>query len=199
MKTRSDQRVYDGFAYSFLRELLDKYPCFADKGNQKNRIVSVNGSWEQAFECYWIQDFFFFGTTEDILNYFDAPYDDRNIHSPKDYLVANGMEKFSIEDHLQLRVPEIYLTKNYLERQGEILDDSVENSWNIIRERFLVIERSEIKLFWNKYAPGREYRNNCHYKFKETVRETDQPLNLKFCINLLNGNISWDKYINNGR
>lgn len=157
LKNRADIRVYKEFSFEYLKNLLELFPIKIDVNspfNLKGRIITVQGSAGQMFMPYWLQDFIYFGYTEDVLNFFDIPYDHRVIKDRIKFQVEKFGSCPNGEDISKIPAPEIYLTKAFLEKY-QTINYSVESSWDIIKRFFLIIDFEDLNLFWVKYQKQR--------------------------------------------
>ena len=150
-KMRSDLRVYTPLLFEYMKSLLEAFPIDASVSHlQKERIIA-SPSITPTRRAYWLQDFFYFGTTQDLLNFFDFPPDTRhyNCTSSELHMYRNSFKKW---DGLISIPPEVWLTKSYIQRfsSGEC-KSTIKNFWEDIQKRFLMVNTSELGMYWNKY------------------------------------------------
>jgi hypothetical protein len=159
LKTRSDQRIYHpGFA-SYLNSLVDAFPLFGNILGQKKRIVGISLN-TFKFRIYGLSDHFIYGYIDDILLYFDVELDCRRF-TPEDIVnFSKTYRQFSYS-----RICEIYLCSNFLNKVGRSLRFDLSNSFEMLRDHFIIIDQSAIKLFWNKYTLDQDRFN--YYGFCE--------------------------------
>ena len=116
VKTRVDQRIYNPIMFEYMKSLLEAYPLDSKYSQwQKERIIALQGG--GIAEHYYISDYFYFGTTQDLLNFFDFPPDPATIArvSRPDMLKRwNGNQG---GPSLCFR-PEVELLKSYIMRFG---------------------------------------------------------------------------------
>ena len=155
MKTRSDQRIYTPLMFEYFKSLLEVFPLDGRYSQwQKERIITDSGS--HISKQYFIRDFFYFGTSQDLMNFFDFPPDPINyrgmttedwgkyLFSLKKWLDADGIGRIQIS-------PEIQLTKSYIKRFGpEGCESTLKNFWEDVKGRFLMVSRSELRTFWDR-------------------------------------------------
>jgi hypothetical protein len=148
IKSRNDFRIYKSFAFDYLKTLQEIFP--PETANLKGRIITLSAGLGQLFYTYFIQDFFYFGYTEDLLKLFDIPYSDSGYTSGKylreKYVSCTGFDLCKEE------VPEVYITKRFLEKY-EDLKNSVEDSWKMFRRYFLTVDYEELNVIWYKSGP----------------------------------------------
>lgn len=71
-KTRSDQRIYNSNSFEYLKSIIEVWPVSTkNRTNQRGRIITVSGFRNQMFTPYYLQDFLYFGYTEDLLKLFN--------------------------------------------------------------------------------------------------------------------------------
>ena len=78
LKTRSDQRIYKPHMLEYFKTLIDQFPIKqeVDSAKQKERIIAVQTTVGGGmFIPYFIADFLYFGTVQDIRNLFDIELD----------------------------------------------------------------------------------------------------------------------------
>ena len=141
LKTRADQRVNNRFAIPSLPRLLDSFPLSTD-GPQRSRLI-IPSSGTFAFRPYSASDFLMFGKTDDVLDYWNGFIDSRQRVVPS---------STSLRDWSKTRVNEVAFFTNYLETMGETLDFTLSHYWDMLGERFLVVDQGFLDLHWPKYS-----------------------------------------------
>ncbi len=189
-KTRSDQRVCKPFVFNSLIELIDIFP---PSGNttQEKRIVTIPTNFGNMFTPYFMSDFFYFGSTNDILKLFSLNLDDRKNLKTNN---AKSRKEFSAE----MIPPEIYILKNFLKNHtSEVINDTVNSYWDSIKNYFLCVDVSMIDLYINKY----EYSHNDNVIYGTYFENDDETRLLThkfgFCewLNLISGSMDYkDNY-----
>ena len=139
MKTRADSRIHMCDADRFCRDLLKQFPV--NTTAQRERLLVVDFA-TRLYVPYHPSDILMFGATQDLLSYWSL-----ELCGPE--MTFEVCENF--DDMLQQATPEVVLGRNYLQRTGMRLTDSIDQWWQILADRFVVIDRDMIDLFWPKY------------------------------------------------
>ena len=146
VKTRTDQRICKPFVFDTMISAIKLFP--SNEG-QKGRLVTLGVCDGGMFTPYYTCDFLYLGYTEDLLNLFSAPFDDR-----KDEKTLRERNLLLTRRQLaeQVRAPEIYILKHYckdfLKLSGE---DTVKEHWNIAKNYLICFGMSDVEIMWNKY------------------------------------------------
>lgn len=151
LKTRTDQRIYDLRFLEFFENLLNRFPIGESILNQNKRIITLN-----IGTCidipFLISDMLQYGFIDDIWNMWNIPLQDKNYIPSKVLKNATPLEIFKSEGS------ELYIVFNFLKNINARLDFSYENHINILKERFIIVDKSMINLYWFKYS-CEEYLN----------------------------------------
>jgi hypothetical protein len=101
IKTRTDQRFYASNVDQYLVNLLNLFPT--NNKFQKGRIVGLSLN-TFKYRMYGLSDMFTFGHLDDMLLYWDIPFDNRTFDS-------NDLLKFNrtIRSYSNWRICEVYL------------------------------------------------------------------------------------------
>lgn len=150
LKNRSDLRIYKEFAFEYLKSLLNLFPVKGNEFQQKGRIITLSGNKGQMFIPYWLQDFLYFGLTEDLFNLFDIPYNNSTISKNAEHLKSLN-KTITAKDLYKPEVPELYITTQYL-RKYKNIEISIKQSWDILRDYFFIIDFDDLNVLWNKYG-----------------------------------------------
>jgi hypothetical protein len=146
LKSRTDQRCYAPHMLQFLQGLLRRFPP-APPARQRARII-VKSIGTYRFSLYGLTDMFLFGDAEDLHDFWSIPF-----QAPLDDDAFNG----KLDDLALVRfLPEVYLTTGFLARVGHEPRWTLEDSWRVIRDRFLVVDDTALDLVWTKYPTWRE-------------------------------------------
>ncbi|MBQ7543336.1 MAG: hypothetical protein IJT02_00140 [Synergistaceae bacterium] len=157
IKIRSDMRMYTPMVFEYMKSLIEAFPLDESVSQrQKERIIATSRGGAVARK-YFIRDYFYFGATRDLLNFFDFPPDPVNysglttediglyLHSIKKWVDDNGENLIHVS-------PEIQLTKSYLQRTTTgNCESTVKRFWEDVSKRFLIVSLSELRLYWDKY------------------------------------------------
>lgn len=147
-KTRADQRMYAPNINEYLVALLQKFSV-KDNTLQLGRLIALSLN-TFKYRVYGISDMFMFGYASDMEKYWNCELDTRNLTITDFY----GMSTF---DFAKNRTCEVYLFTNYLNKLGIAYDWTLENSFQLIADYFIVIDKESVDLFWPKYT-RKEYR-----------------------------------------
>ena len=143
IKTRTDQRIYRNTSVNLLMSILNSFALSDNSKNQNQRILSVDYS-TSTRELYWLGDVFMFGNIYDIKKSWSV-----GLQSDKaDVYLDDDFNKCMNSDGL---IPEMYLTVSYLKSIGCDLKWSKCDWWNVIKDRFCVVDKDMIDLYWQKY------------------------------------------------
>jgi hypothetical protein len=149
LKSRTDQRFYATNIIPFLLALLKTFPFTEKNVKQKERIVVCSHE-TLKYRLYGATDQFQFGTLEDMLTYWGAPLDDRE--------PGVGKNDITLRDFAKSRLTETYMESSFLERIGVELTWTLEDSWNMYRNYFIVVDKRTVDLYWPKYEHYKEER-----------------------------------------
>lgn len=154
LKNRSDLRIYKEFSFEYLKSLVECFPVSGNDIPLNGRIITLSGAKGQLFAPYWLQDFIYFGFTDDLFSFFDLPYDERPIPSGLDYF-KKAFHSWTCEDMCVANVPEVYLTVCFLGKYMSV-DRTVSSYWNILKRYFIIVNPDALKVLWNKYEHSLE-------------------------------------------
>ena len=141
IKTRTDQRMYETNIAEFLFNVLDKFPLDSAVKTQKKRLITLSLN-TFKYRLYDISDMFLFGHIDDVINFWNIPYETRTSFPRTSSLVEYAKQKPS----------EIGFTINYLEKMGENLNYTLKNSWEMYGKYFCVLDTNTVALYWPKYS-----------------------------------------------
>jgi hypothetical protein len=158
LKVRTDQRLYATNTYGFFKNLLSIFPVSSE--NARNRIIGVSLN-TFMYRMYGLSDMLMFGHVDDIMKFWGVKLDEREPEYPFD---AN---KATLRDFAEWNVCEVYLTTEYLKSVGHTPKWTLEDSLNVFKKYFCIIDKESIDLFWNKYTTL-EYRWS-RYDLEENV------------------------------
>ena len=194
MKTRVDQRINAPMVFEYMKSLLEAFPLDSKYSQwQKERIIVLPGG--GIATPYYIADYFQFGTTQDILNFFDFPPDPVNCKNE----VLFSLNRKYTDDKGRQRIrfmTEVQLIKSYVMRCGLANRQcTVKGYWEDIKGRFLVINRSALRLYWHKhkyyYLPVNFWRISETPNGQPTMDE-DILFTSQLSLSLVNGHLLYD-------
>ena len=144
IKTRTDQRICKDYVFYSIISMLDRFPC-SENQNQKSRIFILAVNYGNMFTPYFMSDFLYAGRSEDVINVFSIPLDERE-QFQIDYNASRR------EQSRSMHPPEIYIMKHYLKDiLGRECEDTVEQYWKAIKECFICMSMKDVGLLWPKY------------------------------------------------
>jgi hypothetical protein len=147
LKTRTDQRIYHPSLETYLSNLLKAFPLKDGLTKQVNRLVGISlGTFR--YRLYGISDMFLYGHIDDMIRYWNIPLDKRNDSTEERNKVGlNTWRTFST-----WRVCEIYLCTEFLKKIARNITYTLEDSFQVFKDHFVVIDQAAIKLYWHKYT-----------------------------------------------
>lgn len=151
LKLRTDQRIYGPNAAETLYTIVDSFPMGAAWPKQAKRIVGCSLN-TFKYRMYGLSDMLLFGSSDDMLTYWDVALDERRFGDDACRRAAASLRAFA-----EWRVCEVYLATEFLKRVGRELQWSLEDSWNAFRDHFCIVDREHLDLYWPKYL-SREHR-----------------------------------------
>ncbi|MFK8111130.1 MAG: WavE lipopolysaccharide synthesis family protein [Rubripirellula sp.] len=146
MKTRADMRIHVSDADQFCRNMLEQFPITGD-ASQRQRILVTEFA-TRLYLPFHLSDILMFGTTDDLLEYWTPEMCGPEVH-------FEPSEDFG--ELLDQPIPEIVLCRRYLNDQTMTSDD-LNRWWRLLANRFVVVDRDMLDLFWPKYNYNVEQR-----------------------------------------
>lgn len=140
IKTRTDQRFYETNIKEYLFNLLEMFPL--EKGICQNKRLITLSMNTFKYRLYDISDMFLFGYIDDVIKYWDTPYETREIFPSWTTLL----------EYCKLLPSEIGFCVKYIEKIGHKCEFSLRDSWECYRKYFCVIDASSLRLYWPKYT-----------------------------------------------
>lgn len=172
-KTRSDNRIYAPLSFEYCKSLLEAFPVDESVAKyQKERIILLGGL--NISYPYALTDFVYFGTTEDLMKFFDFPQDMRHNNGMTTHACIDYIAQKSKQLKRKVRIcwaPEVHFTKSYLHRASD--EDSgltLKDAWDVYRKRFMILSWAEFRLFFNKYD-----NHDYHSRIGESWKFGGQP------------------------
>jgi WavE lipopolysaccharide synthesis len=149
---RTDQILFQKDLFTKFNRLLKQYPT--NFIGLKSRII-VSDTYFRKYIPYHPSDMFMYGNIEDLLLFWDAPYDMRTENElPED--VQKLLKKRNINEKDMLEIaknktyPEVYFFINLLEKLNYKLDYSLEDWWRLVSDIFIIKDLNWWKFFWYK-------------------------------------------------
>ena len=152
LKTRTDQRLYEPNALSFLVAVAKSFPP-GSSANQRHRIVGV-GFGTLKFAPYHVTDQTVFGHADDMLTYWTPPL--RDTRPPTHWPTAQSelFAKVPIGELCRFGAAESYIASEFLHKMGRPLTWTLEDTWAAYRDCFCFVDAAATGFFW---AKGQSY------------------------------------------
>ncbi len=200
LKNRSDLRLYREFVLEYLKSLMNLFPVPVDNSlNLRGRILTQSGNWGQMFMPLWLQDFLYFGYTEDLLDLFDIEYSDSTINSIQDFLKEMACERDVTGDLMfNIGVPELYITRSFIKKH--ISEDiNVKRYWEMIKDYFIMLDSEQLGSFWYK-ARHLELSNfYCEYDGVSYFKDSQRHISFEDFINIHNEVYEYEEWMEKER
>lgn len=164
--TRSDQRIYMPNLLIFLKEYSEIYPLsqnIIDSGTQNKRLIALNFN-SMLYRPYSLSDMFLFGETNDVYNFWKAKLDQRIFKNQIKY--SNNIE------YSKQRVCEVYLMTEFLKSIGHEPKWTIKDYWNVLKERFIIVDSNILDLLWPKYNEMEDRWNFASSPFTSTLENS---------------------------
>ena len=184
-KSRTDQRISKPYVFEYMINLMKQYPP-VDSQKQKQRIVSLSMNYGNMFFPYFMSDFFYFGSADDMGQLFAISMDDRK---PFDMPAGSSRRAYSEKAY----APEVFIMKNYLKSLGCSGDTSIKDYWEGVLRYLLCVDMKTLDLYWPKYEG--KYRLHEFYGdfFEYDSDEKVKTMNFDFVnwLNLYSGTLKY--------
>ena len=184
-KTRTDQRISKPFIFEYMINLLKQYPSGAPQ-KQKQRLVTLSMNYGNMFYPYFMSDFFYFGTADEMVRLFSIPTDDR-----KPFKMASGSSKREYAKYAY--APEVFIMKSYMKSLGCSGDCTIKDYWEGISKYLICVDMKTLDIYWPKYEG--KYRLHEFYGdyFEYDSDETLKTYNMDFVnwLNLYSGSLQY--------
>ena len=118
-----------------------------------------------------------FGHIKDMETFWSCPLDMRKF--PWNWQQEFSITKKVFAEHCVL---EIYLVTNFLKAIGREVHWTLEDSWNVFANHFIVVNHEDLDVYWPKYNSNREFR----FLYYDSIRGT-QVMNFREWLNLYSG------------
>lgn len=141
IKTRTDQRFYETHIVEYLFNLMQLYPKDAQSIKQKERLITLSFN-TFKYRLYDITDMFLFGHIDDVIEYWNCYYEEREIFPQWNTLL----------DFCKIEPCEIGICIQYLKKIGHVPNFTLKDSWECYSKYFCIIDASSIRLYWPKYT-----------------------------------------------
>lgn len=171
IKTRNDQRMYARDALSYMKNLLDVFPCIDSK---KKRVIFTSVGTSYRTRPFCLCDFVLAGAISDVLNFYSTDEDDKTNEKYKtsqnkidEYIITfrRELEPFRgknvydkvpdlNEIYFEYMCPEEYLAFNYCDRNCFKINgkDDLLKQYNMFLAHYaIVVDEGQLQLYWPKY------------------------------------------------
>jgi hypothetical protein len=157
-KTRSDQRLYGVHCLYGLPAMLSAFPVKAESGQVARLVTSSFPT--TKYLPFHASDQFMFGAIPDMLTYWSPP----THPSTQSRLEVRQqlLREETIEGKSRWFI-ERYLMTEFLRSMQENPPFTIRAWWHVLADRFMVIECSQLDIYWGKYLPDvarQELRTN---------------------------------------
>jgi hypothetical protein len=163
LKTRSDQRLGAPNLFDLMDGLQGAFPL-RDAPGQQGRLLALSLN-TFRYRMYGVSDMFLYGHADDVVNYWTPPLDERVFDPAVRHF--HNLRSFS-----QWRICEVYFLTEYLQRMGHTLAWTLRDYWQVMAERFCIVDAASIDLFWPKYTQS-EHRWRFYDQRQLTYAELD--------------------------
>ena len=152
VRTRTDQRIARIGCIEFMYQLLKTYPVDASVRYQKERIILHGGVGGSMFNAFWPGDVFAFGTTEDMIKYWDCELENVDVGRDENAEIFYNTLRSGRLEELAGMVPEITLQDNYYKRMGDPINEfTLKSYWERMKRQFIFLSSEDISLYFPKY------------------------------------------------
>ena len=181
-KTRTDQRIYNEYAFDLMRNLLVQFPPFS-QCRLKYRLLALGDHFDCMFFPYYIGDFLYFGHRDDMRYFLSVGLDTRSVRPPFTCYQERCRDMTNAE---------IYLMKNFIKASGGQYEDSILSYWNFVKESLVLLDKGIVGLYWHKYDDRYcEHRRNASLLVNGVCRGTD-VFSFSSWLSLYNGQLKYD-------
>lgn len=202
MKTRTDQRIYYGYAFEYLKSLIQAFPVEdVWQLGQNKRIVFMDSDLQriEPVPPFFVVDFFAFGTVEDLEKWYAIAYSTVPYKNGRDCALKLGLydetnvDQFPMSERIKYKIPaEYYITRTYLDEnigEDRKIEDTTENYWKYLKCYMISVAMSEIEVYWAKYDYSMVSPSSWHRDSHKEIFKSD----FKFWLSVYKDNIKVEK------
>ena len=174
LKTRSDMRITAVGVLEILQQYISEY-AVADvlREKQKQRLVFFNAF---LFHPYHASDFFCFGTTQDIIDYYDVELNQgKRENNMADKMIAN---QWSYRDLYNNPNGENEICIKYFRKKNGSTKCDLNEWWSVLSQSVVSLPLSILKPIWIKYDYNHE-ESNFYITFRRKLMGGDKIDNTK--------------------
>ena len=165
LTTRTDQRFYNNNLLMYLKNIHSYYPYLNSqnpKDKQIERLLAMSFD-TFMFKLYGIGDMFLFGLSKDVFNYWNSEKDKRIFDTEE-----NKNKIYTLKSQAKARISEVYFMTEFLKRNGHELKWTLHDYFQVIKDRFIIIDSASMDFFWPKYTFFEErFKDFEDIKYKE--------------------------------
>ncbi len=197
LKSRTDQRIYKNYALEYLKSLLLRYPVINTYGIPlRSRIIGVEGGIGTRYYPYWMQDYLYFGETEDLENYLTI---DKDTRTPEECIkLTNKNGVIYVKDgkeYCSTNPPEIYIMKSFLSKYIQ-LDGTLKQYWDFVKDYFIIIGFDDLDLLWKKYPSTDSISSwTTFYNGRTLYKEEERSHSFQFFCSLCEGMVNYNEEV----
>ena len=142
-KTRTDVLLDAPSVLETLDDAVDSWPVNGElRSSMRSRIVLLsNASWR--YLPYHYTDQVMYGDVDDLLRYWAVPFQESS------FPALRSSDPF-VELSRSGAVPECYFAIDFLKRSGSTAPATVEHSWEVLRDAFVMIDGDALGWLWWK-------------------------------------------------
>lgn len=191
-KTRTDQCISKPHVFEYMVNLLSSFPS-GRKITQKNRMITLSMNYGNMFFPYFMSDFMYLSTTEEMMKMFSVELDQR----PRFIMPEQSSRRAYAE---AMDAPEVYIMKHYLMKLGYRGDDTIEDYWDAVKQSLICVDIKTLGLDWPKYDSKYPLHSFFGEYFIEDNPEKMKTVNFDFVnwFNLYSGSLvykpEYEKY-----
>lgn len=189
-KTRTDQRLYRQNVFCFMKGLIEQFP--SQVNGQNGRVVCIGAQHGSMVHPYFMSDFLYFGSIEEIEKLFLLEIDTRNNEKIK---VSEYTLKEMVDNDLS---PESVILSTYVRKIGLSNESTIKSYWDMVKRALVCIDFEDVGLYWPKYDTRYSENERYGYYFSKNARSSVwKKFNFGFVewFNLYMGNISVDDVV----
>lgn len=186
-KSRTDQRLYKNNVFEFMKSLIDSFS--SNNSVQNGRIVCLGTQFGSMIRPYYLSDFMYFGTVDEIVKMFSVSLDVRD----RGRIITDCSVKKHVEEDL---CPECILMRNYAAMIGVNNEVSIKAYWDLVKNNLICLGFDDVGLYWPKYDDRYCENERMGYYFSKKTRLNEwRKHNFGFLewFNLYMGNTQYDE------
>ena len=116
---------------------------------QKERLIAVSLN-TFKYRPFSFSDMTTYGTTDDVLLYWDSELDSRKLNTP----ALNE----TIDIFTKARIGEVRIVTDFLKNVGYEPEMTIIGWWRALRDCFIIVDQISLDVFWYKYTIHTEHK-----------------------------------------